>query len=344
MRLGRDFTNLLEYEYLTKDDREAFLAGKLTVSDMDATVQIKVKADIPRQCQVAAETGLQHVELDGGIPNPYLTLTPDQIKKARAAAEKFGITLSMHLPYTFVSSATCGFQEEDRQAAVAYLKRYLDVAAALGCRFTVMHPGQIPFYQAVGRYLEISNGMLLASLTELGGYSDKKNMPLHMENNTFWDGRLYTSDECLPILQEVRRRGINLKFCFDLAHEFTGCKTIDEIPAHPEERYRNVPNEFYMGVQVGDFLPEGRLFHPPMHRQLGRLKREHFVNMFRILREKGAEYIVIESAVREKDDLIGAFDLQAEEARFMRAAFDESAAAPTSTPAPEGAFPRAAAS
>ncbi len=323
MRLGRDFTNLLEYEYLDQDDREAFLAGKLTVSDMDATVQIKVKADIARQCQVAAETGLQHVELDGGIPNPYLTLTDAQIRAARAAAEKFDITLSMHLPYTFTASATCGFQEEDRQAAVAYLKRYLDVAAALGCRFTVMHPGQIPYYQAVGRYLDISNRMLLASLTELGGYSDKKNMPLHMENNTFWDGRLYTAGECLPIFQEIRNRGINVKFCYDLAHEFTGCKTIDEIPDHPEENYRTVPDDLYMGIQIGDFIPEGRLFHPPMHRQIGRLKREHFVNMFRILREKGAEYVVIESAVREREDLMHAFELQAEEARFVRGAFDE---------------------
>lgn len=323
MRLGRDFTNLLEFEYLTKEDREAFLAGKLAVPDMDATVQIKVKADIPRQCQVAAETGLQHVELDGGIPNPYLSITKDQIKKSRQAAEKYEITFSMHLPYTFTASATCGFQEEDRQAAVSYLKRYLDVAADLGCKFTVMHPGQIPYYQAVGRYLEISNGMLLKSLTELGEYSDKKKMPLHMENNTFWDGRLYTADECLPIFEQVRKRGINIKFCFDLAHEFTGFKTLEEIPAHPEERYHVVPAELYMGIQIGDFIPEGRLFHPPMHRLLGRLKHEHIVNMFRILREKGAEYVVIESAVRERDDLIHAFELQAEEARFMRSAFDE---------------------
>lgn len=331
MRLGRDFTNLLEFEYLTKEDREAFLAGALTVSDMDATVQIKVKADIPRQCQVAAETGLQHVELDGGIPNPYLTFTKDQIKKSRDAAAKYEITLSMHLPYTFTAAATCGFQEEDRQASVSYLKRYLDVAAELGCKFTVMHPGQIPFYQAVGRYLDISTRSLLASLTELGEYSDKKNMPLHMENNTFWDGRLYTADECLPIFEEVRKRGINLKFCFDLAHEFTGFKTLDEIPAHPEDRYHSVPHDLYMGIQIGDFIPEGRLFHPPMHRLLGRLKREHIVNMFRIFREKGVQYVVIESAVREREDLIRAYDLQAEEARFMREAFDEAAASPKLT-------------
>ncbi len=333
MRLGRDFTNLLEYEYLTSEDREAFLAGKLAVSDMDATVQIKVKSDIPRQCQVASETGLQHVELDGGIPNPYLSLGRDQIKKARSAAEKYDITLSMHLPYTFTASATCGFQEEDRQVAVAYLKRYLDVAADLGCKFTVMHPGQIPYYQAVGRYLDISNAALLASLTELGGYSDKKNMPLHMENNTFWDGRLYTADECLPIFQEIRKRGINLKFCFDLAHEFTGFKTLQEIPDHPEERYKIVPNELYLGIQIGDFIPEGRLFHPPMHRLMGRLQREHLVAMIRILKDKGVEYIVIESAVRERDDLIRAFELQAEEARFMREVFDEARAAPA---APSG--------
>ena len=329
MRLGRDFTNLLEFEYLSKEDRADFLAGKLTVSDMDATVQIKVKADVARQCQVAAETGLQHVELDGGIPNPYLSMTPDQIKKSREAAEKYEITLSMHLPYTFTAIATCGFQEEDRQTSVAYLKRYLDIASALGCKFTVMHPGQIPYYQAVGRYLEISNRALLASLTELGEYSDKKKMPLHMENNTFWDGRLYTAAECLPIFEQVRARGINLKFCFDLAHEFTGFKTLDEIPAHPEELYHSVPNELYMGIQIGDFIPEGRLFHPPMHRLLGRLKREHLVAMFRIFREKGVQYVVIESAVREREDLIQAFDLQAAEAKFMREAFDESLASPS---------------
>lgn len=326
MRLGRDFTNLLNFEYLSKDERESFLAGKLTVADMDASVQIKAKADVPRQCQVAAETGLQHVELDGGIPNPYLSMPKDQIQKGRAAAEKHNITLSMHLPYTYTATATCGFQEEDRQVAVAYLKRYLDVAAEFGCKYTVMHPGQIPYYQAVGKYLEISNASLLASLTELGEYAASKKIVLHMENNTFWDGRLYKAEECLPIFEQVRKRGVDIRFCYDLAHEFTGYDALDKIPEHPEEGYHKVPKEMYFAIHIGDFIPEGRLFHPPMHRMMGRLKREHMVNMFRILKEKGVEYIAIESAVREKDDLIHAFELQAEEAKFMRGVFDEAMA------------------
>lgn len=324
MRLGRNFTNLLEFEYLDKDDRAAFIADKLTVSDMDATVQIKVKRDIARQVQVARETGLDHIELDGGIPNPYLSMSKDEIKKGRAAAEKADVTMSMHLPYTFTATATCGFQEEDRVVACEYMKRYIDVCAALGCKFTVMHPGAIPYYQAVGRYLDISNEMLLRSLTELGTYSDKKGVRLHMENNTFWDGRLFKADaELLSIFKKVRARGIDLRFCFDLAHEFTGFEKSEQIPDNPELRYREIPNELYMGIQIGDFIPEGRQFHPLLHRAPGKLKRENIVNMFRIFQEVGVEYVVIESAVRSREDLIAAFDLQTAEAKWARECFNE---------------------
>lgn len=323
MRLGRDFTNLLEYEYLTAEQRGLFQEGKLSVADMDATVQIQIKRDISRQVAVAKETGLEHVELDGGIPNPYLSMSAAELKRARQEAEKKDITLSIHLPYTFVAESTCSFQEEDRQTAVAYMKRYLDFAGDLGCLGAVMHIGSIPYYQAGPEYLRIMDEMAAKSLIELGRYAEKKKIVLHMENNTKWDVVHVKPEDSYPLFKKVRAAGVDVKYCFDLAHTFTLCKTSDEIPRSPEEAYEKVPDDLYCGIQIGDYIPEKQLFHPPIHREEGVLKRANWLNAFRILKKKGAKYVVIESAVREKEDMVKGFELQAAEARWMRAIWDE---------------------
>jgi len=62
MQLGRNFTNMLETTYLTDEQRADLKSGKLTVPDMDATVQNKSKKDIMHQIDIIRQLGLNHIE------------------------------------------------------------------------------------------------------------------------------------------------------------------------------------------------------------------------------------------------------------------------------------------
>ncbi len=322
MRLGRNFTNLLEYDYMPEADKERFRAGTLTVPDMDATYQTKFKEDIRRQVDAAIACGMTHVELDGGIPNPYLGMPAALRAELAAYAKAKDITLSLHLPYTFTAIGTCGFQEEDRVAACAMLKHYLDFAADLGCVSAVMHPGSIPYYQATGRYLEISDEHLFRSLVELGRYANGKQIALHLENNTKWDPTHVRPEESLPLLDRVRAEGVEIYYCFDLAHTFTLVAKTADIPYPPDAAYEAIPAHYYHEIHIGDFVPEKVLFHPPLHQDAGLLKADDWKRIFRIFRKKGVKTVVIETAVREKDDLINGRQIMLDESRYIKAIFD----------------------
>ena len=145
MKLGRDFTNLLYFEYLSEADKRKLEAGELSVADMDATAQVRAKGDIARQVRVAKDLGLDHVELDGAVPNPYLEFTEQARQRARKTAEQAGITLSLHLPYSYVGASVCAPDESDRRAAVELHKRYIEFASGVGCNYCVLHPGSCRF-------------------------------------------------------------------------------------------------------------------------------------------------------------------------------------------------------
>ena len=55
MRIGRDFTNLLNSSFLSDEERKQLKAGTLTVADMDAKVQAASKRDIINQIKVASD-------------------------------------------------------------------------------------------------------------------------------------------------------------------------------------------------------------------------------------------------------------------------------------------------
>lgn len=322
MRLGRNFTNLLEFEYMPEKEQARFRAGKLAVPDMDAVYQEKFKADIKGQVDAAIACGMTHVELDGGIPNPFLKMKTDERAAAAAYARAKDITLSYHLPYTFTAIGTCGFQEEDRKAACKMLKRCLDFAAELGCVSAVMHPGSIPFYQAGERYLERSNKNLFKSLVELGRYAAEKKVILHIENNTKWDTAHVRPEETLPLLEKVAAKGVDVKYCFDLAHTFTLAAKTEDIPLPPEQAYEAIPDKFYHEIHIGDFVPEKVLFHPPLHRNAGLLREDDWRRIFRIFKRKGVQLVIIETAVREREEMINGRQIMLDESAYIKAIFD----------------------
>jgi sugar phosphate isomerase/epimerase len=318
MKIGRDFTNLLNSSFLSDEERKQLKAGSLTVADMDAKVQAASKRDIINQIRVASEVFLDHVELDGGIPNPYLQMSSDEIRKAKQEAESKKITLSFHLPYTYVGASTCAFQKEDREYAVELHKRYIDFAVSLGCKSLVMHPGSVPFYQAVGLYRKLVRENLLKSLQELVAYTKGKGIMFHLENNTAFDSILVDVEECLEILEMVDPKGDNIKYCFDIGHWFTRADFGKQIPEPPEDVMKQIPEKYIYQVHLNDYIPVVKKFHPPLHYQAGLLKKENLARLFELFRQKKVSVVVLETAVRDVEELLNARELMKKEAEYVR--------------------------
>jgi len=318
MKIGRDFTNLLNASFLSDDEKVQLKKGALIVADMDAKVQNSSKRDIINQIRVAAEVSLDHIELDGGIPNPYLQVTDAEINAAKKEAKEKNISISFHLPYTYVGSAVCAFQKEDREMAVELQKRYIAFAKKLDCNNIVMHPGSVPFYQAIGLYRGLVRDNLIKSLNELIDYTYKNGMMFHLENNTAFDSILVDVEECLEILEIVDPKGARVKFCFDIGHWFTRADFGKTIPEPPEEIMKSIPEKYICQVHLNDYIPVVKKFHPPLHYQAGLLKKENLKNLFDIFRAKKVETVVMETAVRDVDELLNTRELMKKEAEYVR--------------------------
>jgi len=321
MRIGRNFTNLLETMYLTDEEKKALKEGKLSVPDMDAKVQIKSKRNIRFQIEIAKEIGIEHVELDGGIPNPFLSMTDEEIEDAKKSSEEYGISLSLHLPYTFVSESIVSFQKEEREIAVSLLKRYIDFAEKLGCISVNLHPGRVPFYQAQGMYFEIVKEGIKESLSELGNYCKGRGIKFHLENNTYFDNIFKEIDEIVELLFDLRKKNVEIYFCFDIGHWFTRGSFGFDIPTPPEDVFLKIPEELLYEVHLNDYIVEKKIFHPPLHYQHGPLKKENLKNLAKYFKEKGVELIVVETAVRDVDELLNSKKLLLDESKFLKEIF-----------------------
>ncbi|HEA47369.1 MAG TPA: sugar phosphate isomerase/epimerase [bacterium] len=323
MKIGRNFTNLLELDYVSEEDGERFKRGEIDVPDLDALAQIKSKRDIVHQIKVAKEIGLDHIELDGGVPNPFLEMSGEEIERARQVAKESGITISLHLPYTYVGASTCAFQEVDRELAVTLQKRYLKFAKGVGAINAIMHPGTVPFYQAGPQYQEDLKKSLIKSLVELAKASKELGISFHIENNTTFDIVFVEPEEIYPVIEEVKREGLEIHYCFDIGHWFTRADGTPpkEIPDPPESIMEKIPAELLKEIHLNDYIPKIKKFHPPLHYQKGPLKRKNLEGFAQIVKEKGVELIVVETAVRDPEELLNAHKLLRDETDYLNEIF-----------------------
>jgi len=321
MRLGRDFTNLLYFEYLSEEDKRRLKAGEIAVPDMDAMVQVTAKADIARQVAVAKELGLDHVELDGAVPNSYLEFTDEAKREAREFAIKHGITLSLHLPYSYVGASVCAPEELDRQAAAGLQKRYVEFASEIGCKYCVLHPGVVPFYHATGRYFEQVEASLVKTVLELGEFASQHGLELLLENNTAFDNVFVEPQEICKVLEKVRENGIKVHFNFDIGHWFTRADVGREIPNPPEKIIEEIPGGLFKELHLNDYIPGKRVFHPPLHDQIGLLKRENLERYAELVAWKGAELIVVETAIKTKEQVLQRDEILRKETEYLKSIF-----------------------
>jgi sugar phosphate isomerase/epimerase len=318
MRFGRDFTNMLNTLYLTEEERLLLKEEKLKVPDMDARVQIKVKSDLVGQIKFAKELGVRHIEIDGGIPNPYLSMSESTLFTARETAKIYDITLSFHLPYTFVANSIASFQEEDRKYAVELLKRYIDQAAKLGCVNCVLHPGSIPFYQATGEYLNIVKESLYKSYSELAQYSYDKNVMLHLENNTAFDFVMVEIEDNIELLERIDPKGEIIKYCYDIGHWFTRADVGKEVPTPPEKVFELIPEKYIGQMHLNDYIPVVKKFHPPLYYEKGLLKKQNLINLLKIMEKKKVKLVIVETAVREINELLSTKDIILREQNYLK--------------------------
>jgi len=318
LKLGRNFTNLLDFNYLTDEEREKFYNGELSVEDVGVLCTERVKRDICGYINASIEIGFSHIELDGAVPNPFLDFTEDEIIQIKEELRKHKITVSLHLPYTFVGASVCAIQQQDREMAVELHKKYLDFAGKLGCISAVIHPGIVPFYHADSLYVEKYKKSLIESLIELADFASSKEIKLHLENETVFHNFLFMPDELFDIVKTVRDKGGELYLNFDIGHWFTVIDAGLSIPENPEQIIEKFPSDFLYELHLNDYIPEKKFFHPPLHRYSGILKKENIQRFFEIAHKKGIKLIVIETAIREKEEMINAMGIIKEESAIIK--------------------------
>jgi sugar phosphate isomerase/epimerase len=306
---------------LNEVEKRDFESGKLTVPDMDAITQLAAKADIPGQVTVAKSLGLDHIELDGAVPNPYLTLDDTQKREAKEAASANSVSLSLHLPYTYVGAAICSPEEYDRKASVGLHKRYLSFASDVGCTYAVVHPGFMPFYNTTGKYLEMARESLVKSLVELGEFSSKRGVLLHLENNTAFDMIFYEVADICGIVKDVRKTGVKIDFCFDIGHWMTRADVGKSIPNPPESVIEEIPKGISKEFHLNDYIPQKKVFHPPLNEGIGPLKRENLERYNELISGKGVELIVIETAIRTNEQVMRREELLRKETEYLQGIF-----------------------
>lgn len=317
MKIGRNFTNILDYKYLSEEEKAKFHSDEIKVDDIGFLVRDRMKRDIVGQIEFAKEIGISHLELDGAVPNPFLDLTEDEIIIAKETAKKYNITLSLHLPYTFVGASVAALQEQDRELAVELHKKYLTFAAKLNCITAIIHPGGIPFYQTSPVYVKEYKNALVKSLIELANFASERNIKLHLENETAFHNFIFQPEDLYEVVELVREKKAELYLNFDIGHWFTVIDANYSVPESPENKILNFPSEFLYELHLNDYIPGRKIFHPPLHRGDGLLKKENLKNYFEIVKKKGVKLIVIETAVRTKEELINAINLIKEEQRFI---------------------------
>ncbi len=322
VRLGRDYTNCLIFNYLGEEEKRSLEKGELGLESVNAIALVKAKRDVERQIEVTRELEMNHIELDADPPNPYLDFDRDRRREIKEAAKANDVTLSLHLPYSYVGGSVCSPQEDDRGVAVELHKRCIQFAADVGARYVIMHPGSAPFYHRIGRYRSFIHDSLLRSLIELGEFATARGVMLHLENNTAFDGIYSEVEDCLAIIKEARAQGVEIYFNFDIGHWFTRAGFGKQIPDPPEMVLEPIPPDFLKELHLNDYVPGEGIFHPPIHLGWGLLQRGNLERYARLVKRKGVETVVLETAMKSIEQVLGSEELLKRESEYVRDIFE----------------------
>jgi sugar phosphate isomerase/epimerase len=97
-----------------------------------------------------------------------------RIRRVRALVERSGVRCGLHSA-SFVNTAE--IMPTVRKAALAHLREYVDLTAALGCEYLVVHCG---FHFSA--YLDTVHGALYETMARAVEYGERRRVPLVIEN------------------------------------------------------------------------------------------------------------------------------------------------------------------
>jgi sugar phosphate isomerase/epimerase len=317
MRLGRDYTNCLAFDYLTEEEKLDVIYGRVDLSSLSAISLARAKMDVERQIEMTQELGFHHVELDADPPNPYLEFDSSRRRVILEAAESHGITLSLHLPYSYTGGSVCCPQEDDRAVAVELHKKCVKFASDIGARYVTMHPGSVPPYHRIGKYRELAEKALIRSLIEVGSFARDLGLVLCLENNTAFDDVFSEPEDCLRVIEEARGHDVDVYLNFDIGHWFTRLDVGKPVPEPPENVISSLPPNVLKELHLNDYVPGERMFHPPLHLEWGLLKRGNLERYARIVKQKGVEVIVLETAMKSIGQVLERYELLKAESQYI---------------------------
>jgi len=137
-----------------------------------------------------------------------------RIRRVRALVERSGVRCGLHSA-SFVNTAE--IMPTVRKAAVAHLREYIDLTAALGCEYLVTHCG---FHFSV--YLDRVRAAMRETLTRAVEYAERRRVPLVIENmNRLPGGSEFqylgvTAEEFADLFRRIRSPYLGLTL--DVAH------------------------------------------------------------------------------------------------------------------------------
>jgi len=318
MKLGRNFTNTFVLDELSEEEKKKVLSEEYDLFSMNALGLVKFKKDVPSQIKLAKEFGLDHIELDADVPNPYPDFSKEERKKVKEKAEEESVSLSLHLSYSNVGSSVCSLQELDRRKAVELQKVYIDFAFDIGARYLIMHPGTAPFYMVSELYLKKLKEVLVKTLIELGGYAKERNLLLHLEKNVAFDNIFVEPEDCIEVVERARKKGAEVYFNLDIGHWFTRADCGKDIPDEPERVMERIPKEMVKELHLNDYVPGEKTFHPPLYLESGPLKKENLKKYFEIVKKLEPELIVLETAYKHLDQVRNRRKILEEETAYIK--------------------------
>ena len=130
---------------------------------------------VERYFPLARRLGVRWLELACQNPvNFPQTFDRPRIRRVRRLAERTGIRCGLHSA-SFVNTAE--IMPTVRRAALTHLREYVDLTAALGCEYLVIHCG---FHFSA--YLPRVRAALYETLARITEHAERKRVPLAIEN------------------------------------------------------------------------------------------------------------------------------------------------------------------
>jgi len=319
MKIGRNFTNTLIAEVLNEEERKKVISGEIDLFSMNALGLMEFKRRVIFQLEAAKKIGLDWLELDCDVPNPYLDFTDEECSKIKEKAEELGITLSVHLSYSGVGKEVACIQDYERELVVGLHKKYLDFAHKIGAKVCILHPGTAPFYFLSPYFLDKIETALLKTLRELIPYAVERGIKFHIENNVSFDNIYYEVEDVLKIVEKLREENFEVYFNFDIGHWFTRAEKGKDIPDDPVEILEKIPEEYVYEIHLNDYVPKKIIFHPPLIDTPGLLKKEVLERYFKIMKERlRPEVIVLETAFKTKEQIERRWEFLEKETEYIR--------------------------